>query len=179
MSADVIHAFGCQAPHGSCVSACRIVGLFPAEGFGRCSECQRLSVRAAATGRCMSCEDKAGIAAHRPGPISVIADAFNLIHGDRANTYGPWRENAGTLAARWSELLNVAVTPLQATLMMVDLKIMRLTQDPHHRDSVVDAIGYLALYGNLLDEYQGESSCRITEPKSPPVNSKPPLSSTQ
>jgi len=86
-----------------------------------------------------------------PSPTTVLKQAENLIYGDRANSYGSWSDNAACLAQRWSRITGTKVHPLQATLMMVELKLMRLEQDPTHRDSVIDAIGYLGLYGDLLD----------------------------
>jgi Domain of unknown function (DUF6378) len=37
------------------------------------------------------------------------------------------------------------VTPAQVVLCMIDVKLVRLTHDPSHHDSIADVIGYAAL----------------------------------
>lgn len=63
----------------------------------------------------------------------------------RAETYGPANVALRAIAARWSLTLGQPVTPAQVALCMIDLKMVRLTHDPNHRDSLVDVIGYAAL----------------------------------
>jgi hypothetical protein len=46
--------------------------------------------------------------------------------------------------ARWSLVLGIKVTPAQAVLCLIDLKLARLAHDPRHLDSVADIAGYLA-----------------------------------
>ena len=49
-----------------------------------------------------------------------------------------------TIAARWSLVLGIEVTPAQVALCLIDLKLARLTRDPSHLDSIVDVAGYAA-----------------------------------
>lgn len=81
----------------------------------------------------------------------LLAEADRLTSEDRNDTYGPWIDNAATLAAFWSEYLGLTITPLQATDMLTLLKIMRLKFNPTHRDSRVDIAGYQKLAGSLLE----------------------------
>lgn len=76
-------------------------------------------------------------------PILTEADA--LISGDRARDYGDARDNFGRIAALWSPILGVPVSPAQVALCMVQLKVARLVASPGHRDSWADAAGYAAL----------------------------------
>lgn len=86
---------------------------------------------------------------------NVLEIADSLIHGERAEDYGVARENFAAVAALWRVYLlrrgvitidtpNV-LTPEDVCMMLALLKIARLGTTPDHQDSLVDAIGYLAL----------------------------------
>ena len=77
----------------------------------------------------------------------ILAEASDLINGQRAEDYGPPAESFGTLAGLWSAYLghSVSITPSDACNMLCLLKISRMTKGRHHRDSAVDGAGYLAL----------------------------------
>ena len=62
----------------------------------------------------------------------------------RERTYGPPAESFAAIAARWSLVLGITVTPAQVALCLIDLKLARLTRDPSHLDSIVDVAGYAA-----------------------------------
>ena len=82
---------------------------------------------------------------------SELDRAKELINGDRQRDYGPADENFACIAAFWSTYLSVAtgnhveLTGKQVAHLMSLLKIARLAKTPTHDDSVVDAVGYLAL----------------------------------
>ena len=63
---------------------------------------------------------------------------------NRERIYGPPEASFAHVAARWSLVLGVAVTPAQVALCLIDLKLARLTRDPSHLDSIVDVAGYAA-----------------------------------
>ena len=63
----------------------------------------------------------------------------------RGQAYGPADIAFETIAARWSITLGRPVTPAEVVLCMIDLKLVRLTHDPGHIDSIIDVIGYAAL----------------------------------
>jgi hypothetical protein len=56
------------------------------------------------------------------------------------------------VARRWSLVLGVDVTPAQAMLCLVDLKVARLTHDPRHLDSIADIAGYAGCLAEVLDD---------------------------
>ena len=63
---------------------------------------------------------------------------------NRERSYGPAAESFEAIAARWSLVLGITVTPAQVALCLIDLKLARLTRDPTHLDSIVDVAGYAA-----------------------------------
>lgn len=82
---------------------------------------------------------------------AVLAEADNIIHGERQGSYGSPRDTFERVASRWSQTLGIRVEPWQCALMMADLKLARLANGFHH-DSVVDGIGYLAIAEELRPE---------------------------
>ncbi|MDG4601421.1 MAG: DUF6378 domain-containing protein [Defluviicoccus sp.] len=62
----------------------------------------------------------------------------------RERSYGPAAESFEAIAARWSLVLGITVTPAQVALCLIDVKLARLTRDPSHLDSIVDIAGYAA-----------------------------------
>lgn len=78
---------------------------------------------------------------NRPAILDHAAQVLEM----RAEVYGPADTSLQAIAARWSLTLGRPVTSAQVVLCMIDLKLVRLTHDPTHRDSLVDVIGYAAL----------------------------------
>jgi hypothetical protein len=62
----------------------------------------------------------------------------------REQAYGPAESTFAAIAARWSLVLGIPVTPAQVALCLIDLKLARLSRDPAHLDSIVDVAGYAA-----------------------------------
>lgn len=82
-------------------------------------------------------------------PFSVMQEAEGLVNGARAAAYGHPYPNHEVIANLWNAFLdNKAVqnpgpiTPQEVCLMMTLLKIARLQFNVHHRDSLVDVVGY-------------------------------------
>ena len=73
----------------------------------------------------------------------VLQHAVGVIE-NRERIYGPAAESFEAVAARWSLVLGIAVTPAQVALCLIDLKLARLSRDPKHLDSIVDVAGYAA-----------------------------------
>ena len=63
---------------------------------------------------------------------------------NRERIYGPAADNFAAIAARWSLVLGITITPAQVALCLIDLKLARLSHDPKHLDSIVDVAGYAA-----------------------------------
>jgi hypothetical protein len=82
---------------------------------------------------------------------SILDEAKDIIYGDREKTYGAPDKNLKAIAGYWANHLHTRfgvyhdVTPEDVCIMMVLLKAARLGNDITHRDSQVDAVGYLAL----------------------------------
>ncbi|WP_336818965.1 DUF6378 domain-containing protein [Gordonia sp. MMO-8] len=81
--------------------------------------------------------------------VQIVGEAADVIDGDRQQNYGDAATNLGRIAAMWSTILGEQVEPHQSALCMVALKLARLIETPDHRDSYVDACGYLALAAEL------------------------------
>jgi len=84
-------------------------------------------------------------------PKSILDEAKDIIYGDREKTYGAPDKNLVAIAGYWSNHLLTRfgvyhdVTGADVCIMMTLLKAARLGNDVTHRDSLVDAVGYLAL----------------------------------
>lgn len=82
---------------------------------------------------------------------SILDEAKDIIYGDREKTYGAPDKNLVAIAGYWSNHLLTRfgvyhdITGADVCIMMVLLKAARLGNDITHRDSQVDAVGYLAL----------------------------------
>jgi hypothetical protein len=78
----------------------------------------------------------------------ILDTASLLIHGDRQASYGSPSENFQRIADRWTQHLGVSIAPWQVCILMADLKLARLANG-YHEDSVIDAVGYLALAAEM------------------------------
>lgn len=87
----------------------------------------------------------------KPGE-DEMQEANNLVNGDRQADYGTPRGNYEGVAKVWSGLLSPIlkrdITPEEAALMMVGLKLQRQAMK-HKRDNLVDAHGYLLVYSHI------------------------------
>jgi hypothetical protein len=77
------------------------------------------------------------------GP-ELLHHAADLVNW-RRREYGEPVDLFEQVAARWSLTLRTKLGPAQVTLCLIDLKLARLTHDPKHLDSQVDAAGYAAV----------------------------------
>ena len=87
----------------------------------------------------------------------------------RERIYGPAAESFAAVAARWSLVLGITVTPAQVALCLIDLKLARLSHDPSHLDSTVDVAGYAALLREVTPcavsrEDRWTATCRAQRP---------------
>lgn len=85
-----------------------------------------------------------------PKPISILEQAQAVVHGPRRDAYGHPTLNHRRIADLWSAYIEgkyevkLNLTPIDAVLMMEQVKIARLMQTPDHRDSWTDMAGYAA-----------------------------------
>ena len=77
--------------------------------------------------------------------MNILDEANSIIYGDREKTYGNPAKNLNNIANFWSVYLDLEISAQDVAQMMVLLKLARLINTPNHRDSLVDAVGYLAL----------------------------------
>ena len=82
---------------------------------------------------------------------TILEEADQIIYGDREQTYGKPSKNLDCIAQLWTAYLtnrknsDEELGAVDVAAMMTLLKIARLANSPDHRDSLVDAVGYLAL----------------------------------
>ena len=79
----------------------------------------------------------------------VLETAKALITGDRHQQHGEAHQNFGRIAAMWTAIMGVQVSPTQVALCMAALKISRACSNPSNEDSYIDGAGYLALAAEL------------------------------
>lgn len=80
---------------------------------------------------------------------TILEAASDLVNGQRAKDYGDAYETHRRIAAGWTEIIGVNVSPSQVALCMAWLKISRLVETPDHLDSFVDLVAYGALAGEI------------------------------
>jgi hypothetical protein len=88
---------------------------------------------------------------------TLLQKAHDLISGPRQETYGDPVENWGRTAAMMSEYLNHEITADQACVLMILVKVSRLSNG-FHQDSLLDIAGYAGLadiVGNKPLEHEG------------------------
>ncbi|MBV6758370.1 DUF6378 domain-containing protein [Rhodococcus opacus] len=95
-----------------------------------------------------SVQDFAQEVANYDDAEQILADAANIVGGDRDVDYGPPERNLGRIAGMWSAYLDVEITPRDVAWMMVHVKSSR-DRNRKKRDNLVDGVGYLALAGTL------------------------------
>lgn len=89
---------------------------------------------------------------------TILEEADQIIYGDREQTYGKPSKNLDCIAQLWTAYLtnrknsDEELGACDVAAMMTLLKIARLANSPDHRDSLVDAVGYLALIERCQDE---------------------------
>lgn len=71
-------------------------------------------------------------------------------NGERQAVYGHPSDDFRRTAKEWSATFGKPVQPLDVAIAMVQLKLSRLIGTPGHRDSIIDAIGYLICYERII-----------------------------
>ena len=84
------------------------------------------------------------------GDSPVLRKAVETVDGrDKSDHYGPPEESMRRIGLIWSGILGADITPEKVALMMLGLKAARLSIDPRHFDSLVDAGGYVRILERL------------------------------
>ena len=81
---------------------------------------------------------------------TILQRAADTIDGPRQNDYGAPEDNMAAIAAAWSAYLGHEIDALDATNLMVMLKVMR-TRRGYHEDSYIDMAGYAAIAERIVD----------------------------
>jgi hypothetical protein len=114
------------------------------DGKRKCGEVKACCGGATCEGSC--CEGKVG---HPPSAREqLLKDAIGIVTKDRNNVYGPPEDSFTVIGAYWDTYLKhskvATVDAADVAIMMALMKMGRLTFNKRHRDSAVDAAGYLA-----------------------------------
>lgn len=88
----------------------------------------------------------------------VLLDAHDIINGERQNVYGSPEDSFELIAGYWNVYMrsicaedhNLDLTGTDAAMMMALFKIAR-EANQHKRDNIVDAAGYLGIYGDMQE----------------------------
>ncbi len=75
-----------------------------------------------------------------------LLDKAAAVLEERGQAYGAADAAFAAIAARWTLTLGRPVSAAQVVLCMIDLKLVRLAHDQGHEDSLIDVIGYAALF---------------------------------
>lgn len=81
--------------------------------------------------------------------------AIEAVWEDKPQQYGHPADVYRRVAGLWSAFLNIEITPEQAALMMVLLKIGREGTRPGNKDNMVDAHGYLMVHERIQRRREG------------------------
>lgn len=72
----------------------------------------------------------------------------------RGEVYGDMVITHARIAHMWSGILDTEVSAHQVALCMAALKLVRASVSPEHRDSYLDAKGYVEIAERILDSWE-------------------------
>lgn len=78
----------------------------------------------------------------KPAAKATTAGRTEAVLEERAKEYGSPEKNFARIAAGWSQIFGVEVTPVQVALAQDWVKTTRLIASPSHADSWLDKAGY-------------------------------------
>jgi Domain of unknown function (DUF6378) len=82
------------------------------------------------------------------GP-ELLEHAADLV-SRRRREYGEPVDVFEAVAKRWSLVFGMNVTAPQVVVALLDLKLVRLSRDPKHLDSIIDVAGYAAVLRDVI-----------------------------
>ena len=88
---------------------------------------------------------------------SVLQEAMFTINGERQNVYGSPEDSFRHIADYWNvylggEAVGIKIDAKDVAMMMTLFKIARIANGSAHRDSYVDAAGYIGLAADMCCE---------------------------
>lgn len=87
--------------------------------------------------------------------------AEQTICHDRQDIHGNPEDTHALIAEYWSTYLSqetgkiLTLDGSDVAIMMALFKVARMQVNPNHRDNIVDALGYIAIAGEIIDRAQG------------------------
>lgn len=91
-------------------------------------------------------------------PKSLLQRAHETINGQRQQDYGDKLQNFAQTAMIWQGILapklqeTATITPEDVALLMIALKMSRLSKTPDHKDSILDIAGYAGCMDILQED---------------------------
>ena len=85
-----------------------------------------------------------------------LFDEVRLTLSQRGGVYGSSRTKHERIPELCSGHPGDYISPMPVSICTLLVKISRLAESPNHLDSVKDGIGYLAIYNQILKEYDTE-----------------------
>jgi len=79
----------------------------------------------------------------------ILDTAAKLVSGDREASYGDKTQNHKNIADLWSAYLGVPISPGQAAIMMLLLKVARTKTGSGTEDNYIDMAGYAGVAGEI------------------------------
>ena len=79
----------------------------------------------------------------------ILDTAKEYVTKDRAATHGEAEDSFACIAKYWSVYTGKPISAYDVAVMMALFKVARMTGNPTHLDSAVDACGYAALAGEI------------------------------
>jgi hypothetical protein len=97
--------------------------------------------------------------------MGIIDEAKEIAYGERTNQYGSPEDSFGRIAKYWNAFMEGKtcnqygkpdpITAGDVAIMMALLKVAREQGPSAKRDNII-AIGYLSLYGDMLQEIKDD-----------------------
>lgn len=102
-----------------------------------------------------------------PWNETITQEAYRLVYGDRQKTYNnpleDFSRTAGIINAMLRHKLSEELGPRDIALIMMAVKLSRLTNKPDHRDSCVDIGGYAECYWWVFELEQEMQHNKMSE----------------
>ena len=94
----------------------------------------------------------------------ILDEAFELTHGSRNTQYGNPEDNFNNIARFWNSHLVArfgaefnCLAASDVAVMMIGMKLARLSTNASHHDSAVDVAGYAACLGDIQESMSSVS----------------------
>jgi len=91
-------------------------------------------------------------------PKPMLQQAQETISGPREQEYGNKLQNFSQIAMIWQGILapklqlGCVISPEDVALLMIGVKMARLSKSPDHFDSILDVAGYAGCYSHLQED---------------------------